>query len=255
MVYPFKLIESKITSRNKFEVEDGVQPTHALFFIKEGNFFINIEGTNYEVSKGDCIILPDYIQFRRKVLKPISFIYIKFTYNKACPFTFELPYGKVEFSDKARFISNITVLEQLMGKNDKKSACITEHLLMDILFSIHLEKNSNEMTKKQPFYSDTLVTEAVKWINEHICEKILIEDICSALGTNASTLNFRFRRETDKSVGQFVNETRMNRAAYLLNTTTYSVSDIALRCGFENLYYFSNSFKKFHGVSPITYRR
>ncbi|MBQ2704551.1 MAG: helix-turn-helix transcriptional regulator, partial [Clostridia bacterium] len=34
---------------------------------------------------------------------------------------------------------------------------------------------------------------------------------------------------------------------------TYSVSEIALKCGFDNVYYFSNMFKKMVGVSPTRY--
>ena len=37
--------------------------------------------------------------------------------------------------------------------------------------------------------------------------------------------------------------------------TSYSVAEIARRCGFENTYYFSNTFKKHQGCAPSAYRK
>ena len=40
MEFPFTVIESTSTSRNEFDMADGYQPTHALFFLKKGSFEI-----------------------------------------------------------------------------------------------------------------------------------------------------------------------------------------------------------------------
>ncbi len=46
---------------------------------------------------------------------------------------------------------------------------------------------------------------------------------------------------------------RITRACELLQTRRYTVTQIAAMCGFENVYYFSNVFKKQMGVSPKKY--
>ena len=55
------------------------------------------------------------------------------------------------------------------------------------------------------------------------------------------------------SVGQFITGERMKIAKHLLIGTTYTISEIAERCGFDNVYYFSNSFKQQTGMSPSEY--
>ena len=72
--------------------------------------------------------------------------------------------------------------------------------------------------------------------------------------TNPSTLNFKFRKVTNKSVWEYVSEKRIELAKKLLLTTTYKVGEIALKCGFENAYYFSTAFKKSENLSPKQYR-
>ncbi|MBS6832622.1 MAG: helix-turn-helix transcriptional regulator [Clostridiales bacterium] len=41
----------------------------------------------------------------------------------------------------------------------------------------------------------------------------------------------------------------------LLANSTLTIGGIAERCGFENIYYFSNSFKKYTNISHIQYRK
>ncbi|MFC6254949.1 helix-turn-helix transcriptional regulator [Secundilactobacillus hailunensis] len=63
------------------------------------------------------------------------------------------------------------------------------------------------------------------------------------------------RQTIGLSPAEFLMQYRMEEAAqWLLNTET-SVEDIALNVGFQNIYYFSTSFKKYTGVSPTKYRQ
>ena len=60
MNFPFRIIESTISTRSEFDVTEGYQPTYALFFIKKGSFRIEHDGITEDIVPGDCIILPDY---------------------------------------------------------------------------------------------------------------------------------------------------------------------------------------------------
>ena len=99
-----------------------------------------------------------------------------------------------------------------------------------------------------------MVLADAEYIRSNIREKLSLEDICHALGTNQSTLNFRFRRELDCSVGEFIISARMRRARRLLIGTNYTIGAIAGRCGYENIYYFSRAFRKEVGLTPSEFR-
>ena len=255
MRFPFKIIESKYSQRDEFHMTDGHQPTHALFYLKKGRFLIQINNKKETVSAGDCYILYDYVHYHRNVIEPIEFVYVKFTDNPACPYTMKIPFGKAVFKDNNRFISNITALEKLLPKNDSLSAGYREHLLFDILFQIYLESLPEYTSQKNSICHDAIVNSAVAYIEENLTDKILIDQICQSIGTNASTLNFKFRREFNLSIGQYIVRQRINKACKLLISTSYSISEIALRRGFGDVYYFSNTFKKIEGVSPSKYRK
>lgn len=64
-------------------------------------------------------------------------------------------------------------------------------------------------------------------------------------------LFFELYRQTPYA---FLQQFRIDRAEILLSNTAKSVADIALQCGFADVYSFSHSFKKHTGHSPGEYR-
>ena len=53
---------------------------------------------------------------------------------------------------------------------------------------------------------------------------------------------------------QYLNDYRLTRAGEFLQNTEESVTQIALKCGFENLSYFNRLFRRKFGVTPGQYR-
>ena len=254
MQFPFRIIESNIANRRQFDIVDGYQPTHAFFYLIKGSFDIDINGTRETVTQGESLIIPDYLHFKRNVINPIEFVYVKFIDNPNCPYSLSIPHGKVRVENQARFASNIAMIEQLIMCEDAFSVNYREHILQDILFQISSNQRTVNNSTEACASHNALVLSAIAYIKENITKKILIEDICRAIGSNSSTLNFNFRRELDMSLGQYIMSERMKKAKRYLRGTTYSISEIATRCGFENVYYFSNTFKKTYGVSPSEYK-
>ena len=64
-----------------------------------------------------------------------------------------------------------------------------------------------------------------------------------------------FKKWAGRSPVDYRNELRTTAAASLLRSTNLSISEVALRVGFEDPYYFSRVFKKNTGISPAAYRQ
>ena len=254
MENPFQFIECKLTHREEFDMTEGYQPTYALFYLKEGSFRLEMNGESAILRQGDCAIFTDDVNFSRCVLEPISFVYLKFRVNPRCSFSLPLPTGKVTFRNENRFLENIRTYEALMDATDARSLYRKEHLLEDILLLLVEEEEHPCDTDCLSLCHDDLVRRGVAYIREHLAERLSVSDLCRVLGTNASTLNFRFRRALSVSVGEQIIRERMRHGRKLLAGTTFSVGEVASRCGYENIYYFSTAFRKQTGLSPTAYR-
>lgn len=254
MQKPFILIENKVDSRKEFVVTEGKQPTYALFYLKQGNFHLTMKGDNTVLSSGDVVIFPDNEQFIRNVKEEILFVYVKFKFNENCSFLPSLPVGKIKIKDKARLLSSISAYEKLIGSIDAYSLYLKEHLLEDILLQISMENTSISVNEKVKV-NDEMLKFAIDFLDKNLNRKISIELLSKTCATNASTLNFRFRRAFNCSTNNFILAHKINNAKRLLLTTNLSIKDIALKTGFDNPYYFSSVFRKKEKVSPSMFRK
>lgn len=263
MEKPFKFIECKILCREEFFITKGVHPTNAIFYIKQGRFLLKMDGREDIIGPGDCVIFPDDVTFLRNVIEPVSFISFKFKINEKCSFSLPIPNGKITLKNSKRFKESVEKYEELMNINDARAIYYREHLMEDLLLQIVSETSGQEIYYDSDVENtqlalgrchDAVVNAAVQYICSNIDEKLKIQDICKVARTNTSTLNFKFRRELKMSIGEFITYERMSEARKLLINTTYSVSDIAAKCGYDNVYYFSTAFKKHNGMSPTQLR-
>lgn len=62
-----------------------------------------------------------------------------------------------------------------------------------------------------------------------------------------------FRDSFGTSPSDYIRKVRIDNAKLLLRTGFYSVSEVAVRCGFDSISYFSYAFGKTEGISPKEY--
>ena len=82
-----------------------------------------------------------------------------------------------------------------------------------------------------------------------------ISEYARMCGVSEGGFYLHFKKHYGKSPVEYRNGIRINTAVSLLTNTDLDISEIALRCGFEDAYYFSRIFKKSVGLSPRGYRR
>lgn len=98
--------------------------------------------------------------------------------------------------------------------------------------------------------SDAGVRNAIKFMREHLSEKITNEAIAKAVGLSRTRLQVRFRAEVGMSLREFLAQSRLRRAEKLIQSTDLTFADIAERCGFRHHEYLGYVLKKERGITP-----
>ena len=81
-----------------------------------------------------------------------------------------------------------------------------------------------------------------------------LNDIAASANVSPAYLSALFKKNQGISLSDFITSQRISAAARYLTTTTMSLKEISLKCGYANQYYFSTSFKKKMGITPSAYR-
>ncbi len=99
------------------------------------------------------------------------------------------------------------------------------------------------------------ISKACTYIEEHLQEDLSLNIVANYIYVNKYYLCKTFKLFTGKTFSCYVNERRLIRARNLLLTTNFSIDHIAELCGFHSSTYFSTTFRKGTGISPLEFRR
>lgn len=73
------------------------------------------------------------------------------------------------------------------------------------------------------------------------------------IGMSRSSLYLKLKAITGESTTDFIKRIKFKKAAALLESKEYSVTEVAYMSGFSSLSYFSTSFKQYFGCLPTEY--
>lgn len=134
-----------------------------------------------------------------------------------------------------------------------------ENLFQNRKKIIHFYNASKKDKQEQKELQDNVEDKFLAKLENLVLEKynggdILIPEIAKELGYSRSSLYRKVKAVTGASVSDFVKSVRLNKAAKLLLENDYNVSQAAFDAGFNDVKYFSVSFKKQFGITPSKYK-
>lgn len=96
--------------------------------------------------------------------------------------------------------------------------------------------------------------EITLFLHEHYMENIRFDSLIKDRGYSMSSFFRKFRQYTGMTPLQYLLDIRLTNSMKLLETTDFSVHEIAALVGYDNALYFSRLFHQHMGVSPKEYR-
>lgn len=94
----------------------------------------------------------------------------------------------------------------------------------------------------------------LNYIHTNYSRNITLDDLANAANVSKSEVLRCFKSIINISPIKYLKNFRLQNAAYMLKTSTYSIQTIYELCGFDSNSYFSKSFKEIYHCSPREYR-
>ena len=102
-------------------------------------------------------------------------------------------------------------------------------------------------------YKNHIVDSVKKYINDHISERLSLNEVAAVFGISPNYLSQLFGKYNETGFSEYINICKINESKKLLNEEKFKIYEVAEMLGFESAFYFSKVFKKVEGISPTEY--
>lgn len=102
--------------------------------------------------------------------------------------------------------------------------------------------------------NDKYIAKALKFIHQHIDNRINVADVIKEVPLSRRALEKRFQETTGTGVYKYIYNLQIQKFAQRLLETDKTIFEIALESGFNNSKNISRQFKQVKGCTPIEYR-
>lgn len=252
-----------------FYTKNDKHPFSELLFVESG--VINVSSENYvgPLKKGEMIIhRPNEYHFLKSTEKnEPKVIIIGFKCDSEELNGFSVRPYKLKENDIEKLAEivkegrnifsppyDIPVYDMKEKKNKPYAAMQLLKILIET-FLITIIRETRSETMPDHKNSRLAVAEVVKYVNENFKEKLFLDELAFLFGTNRSTICKSFKDKTGKTIGEYVNDKKINFLKNSIVSTEKTFSELADELHFDSIHYFSAFFKKRTGFSPSAYKK
>lgn len=157
--------------------------------------------------------------------------------------------GSVGMSQVRQVISQ---LEHESNQRDAQAFTMAELLFGQLV--THLKRHRYATDTLPATSSETLLDKLITALagsHEHAFE---LNKFCERERCSERVLRQQFRSQTGMTINQYLRQVRVCHAQYLLKHSRLMISEISMRCGFEDSNYFSVVFTRETGMTPSQWR-
>lgn len=243
-----------------------------LLYIFEGEMLYDINGKILHLHAGDILIVNSHqmhfgyayhereciftcMLFHPELLKCNLYMYQKYVQPIINAPAIEYWYFTKDRPAPAEFVRTMQDLYDACLRHSLQDYRVISafYLLWNVLYhQCDASLYTNPMAQDPDIH---LQKEMITYITQHYSEAVTLEDIAASANISRSKCCQIFKKYMQQAPITYLNIYRMDISCSLLRNTSYSITSIALSCGFNHLSYFSKMFLKKYGCTPKEYRK
>lgn len=143
------------------------------------------------------------------------------------------------------------IFQDIINEYNRKEVYYNERcgaLLKDLLICA-MRASCEEKTALQKNQGETILS----YVRENFDKPISNASVAKYFSYHENYLNQILKEQTGYTLHRYLLEYRITMASSLLRSGEYTVSEVAEKVGFSNVFAFSKSFKKLTGKAPTSY--
>lgn len=247
---------------------------YELLYISQSHGIRFVGDSVSQFAPGDLVLVGPYLPhlwrndpsfYSEDDTNKVQTIVIKFTKNFIGEGTFNLPeFAEInQLLDQSKFGVSFGLEvsrefhDELMNIIDLPAAAQTIQLL-NMLYRLSKTDNKTVLssTDMRQYTTDNSqrIDSVIKYISINYANFISLEDVSEVACMTTNSFCRFFKKMTNKSFTEFLNEVRIRNASRLLAQEEMSISEVCYAVGYNSITNFNRQFKRIMGVTPKDYR-
>lgn len=225
-----------------------------LFAVQDGALELTINGKQMLATTGQVVLFDCAEPYRYCGADGLEFMWLLFNGLNARSFYRRIVHARGDkhvFAPAAytEIVSQLDFLLSSCASGNRLSESACSQLLHRLLCLLLLDDSGRSQD------NDTVITQSIRYMNEHLFEPISVADAAAAVNLSASHFSRQFKRHTGYSPYEYIILRRLDKAKYMLTSTQLTVKEIAYQIGYNSEENFIHSFQKNVGISPSLFRK
>ena len=262
--------------KSPFEVEPHTHSMLEISCIKSGSGNYHIGDKTYSIAEHDVFIINNSephcirLQSGQEVVNMVIHFESEFIWNNLL--------SSIDYNFLQVFFERSESFSHMLDRNNPSTKKIYDLLLeieeesllnlpaSDLAIKIKLQSIFVEIIRNFDYIDTTVNSErirhdkeamkmAINYITENIGETIKLEDLASVAFMSPSYFSSIFKKYNGIPPFEYIAQKRIQKSIEYIKSSSLSMTEIALLCGYNNSTSFIKSFKKVTGKTPSFYRK
>jgi len=243
------VFKQSIKAGKHFGGNPSGRKTSGLGYILSGSCVYKWENRSFKAEEGDLLFLPRGSIYSMDIISEYSYIFVNFDFIGTDMYAFVPEVYKIRNSAALHGIFH----RILKVYNAKPPEYYAE--CMSLLYSVFMHVQREKSAPYMPFSKRQSIAQAADYMhNSYTDPRTSVAGAASAAGMSVTHFRRLFRAVYSVCPSDYLNELRISSAKELLAVSGINIGDIAEKCGFSSLYYFSRLFRQKTGITPSEYR-
>ncbi len=227
---------------------------YIMHLVTKGKGKFVVGDKTYNVSKGDCFLLPPNIMtyYEADKIDPFSYYWVGFGGMEAAELM-----KKVGFLTNDNYVVRPAGYEAILQRlkdmtNLQTKEGSAEYVLIGelylILAEMMIERTTTEVSNRE------YIDKSLQYMNLNYQKGISVNDVADYIGIERTYFFRLFKKQMGMSPQDYLINLKMEKTKVLLKDSKKSIKEIAYSVGYTNYVSFVKIFKEKTGVSPSEFR-
>lgn len=243
--------------------------TFELYFLIEGSRKLLLQNSFYQFKKGDILLISPGVM--HKTLNTVPSEYKRLVINFPSSLC-ENIMSKSQFAERLaskdaiivtmpeiyeNIANEVYLIEKIYREKGAGSAdfeIMSAAFIYKLLYILISGENVLPETKIREKNSDR-ISQILDYINHNYTRQITLTELSSKFFLSEFHLCRSFKKVTGRTVVEYINYYRLEKAKLLLGKSDKPIYEIAKMCGFKSAAHFNHIFKEYEIAPPSKYRK